>query len=295
MSYESVNLYVRDKDVPESPIEEVVVRIYGPDRKYVHGQAMTDVNGVASFLLPVGTYEVRLYRFATAFKNPTYIEVLESPAENGFTLYGEPLHHPQATDPRLCVASGYFRTPSGGVARSVDMHFIAKFDPVILEGSAVLTERVTQRTDERGYAELSLIRCAEYDVTVEGIENFYRSVSVPDQPWVNLPDLLFPRVKVVEFSPVPEGDEISVDSGNEVVYDVRVGTTDRRWLPDLTSDVVWTVGDPSIAAITLSATTITIRGLSAGTTTLRATRKDSSIITIPDTAIEGAPIVITVT
>lgn len=297
-SYESVNLYVFDKDVPSSPLAGVVVRVLNQAGLAVYGQTNTDADGLAGFLLPApATYQVRLYRFGTALPNPSYIEVLEAPVDevNDFTLYGSPTIYPEATDPRLCMASGFFRTPSGGVGRNVDMHFIAKFDPIILDGAAILTERVTARSDDRGYAQFTLIRCAEYDVTVEGIENFYLSVSVPDQPWVNLPDLLFPRVKTVEFTPAVDAGVITIASGDEVQYEVRVGTTDRRWLADLTSDVSWAVDDPAVASITLTATTVLIQGLAAGSTTLRATRKDLSIITIPDTAITGVPVVITVT
>lgn len=297
-SYEAVNLFVQDRGVPVAPLEAVVVRVFSEDGRIVYGQNTTDATGLAGFLLPApATYQVRLYRFATAIKNPNYIEVLEapvSPATNDFTLEAEPFHHPQATDPRLCLASGFFRTPSGSKGRNVDMHFIAKFDPVLLDGAAVLTERVLARSDADGYAELSLIRFAQYDVTVEGIENFYRSVCVPDQPWVNLPDLLFPRVKVVEFSPVVTAATITLDVGDEVTYDIRVGATDRNWLPDITSDVMWSVDDPSVASITLTATSLSIQAVAVGSTTLKAVRKDLSIVTIPDTAIEGVPVTITV-
>jgi len=295
VSYESVNIYVKDATPTGGVLPGVVVKVYSRDGKFRYGENVTDVDGLAAFLLPAPeAYQVRLYKFDTAFSNPIYIDVLEAPVENGFELYGDPFHHPQATDPRLCLASGFFRTASGSVAKNVDIHFIAKFDPLLLEGAALLTERVTVRSDAEGYAQVSLVRCGQYDILLEGMENIYRTISVPEEPWVNLPDLLFPRVQVADFNPAVEGGSISIDSGDELVYDVRVGTTDRRWLPDMTSDVLWSVGDPTIATLELTPTDITIKGLTPGTTQLLAVRKDTSVVSIPNTAIVGVPVTIVV-
>lgn len=294
MSYENVDIVVESTDVPTSPLENVNVRIFNEAGTHVYGQYTTDTLGTVACVLPTGIYQVRCYKMGVAL-TATFIEVLDTQTDptivNKFTIRGEVFVYPQATHPRLCQASGFFITASGAVARNVDINFIAKFKPLILEDNAVLTERIAVKTDSKGYAAVTLLRNGQYDVTIEGMEDSLRCVSVPDQPWVNISHLIFPRVLGVEFDPVPT----TLAVGESFTTNVRVSTTSRDYLTSISEDVSWFVSDDTVVSLEVGDGTITLKGLKTGTTNLNATRKDESIIAIPNTPVLNGvtPIVVT--
>lgn len=293
MSNEPVNVYLVDNTLAASPIAGVVVKVFSQNGATVIGQQITDGTGLAAFLLPSGvTYQLRFYKQQVNVKNPQYITVLAAPATNNFTVVGELFSPPVSTDPRLCMCYGFFRTIYGGPAQNLDCHFIAQFKPLLLEGAGVLTERAIERTDANGYMQIPLIRNGQYLVTIQGFEDVQRVISVPDALNANLPDLLFPVVGTVVFNPV---GPFVVAVGADVVTTPTVMATDGQILEGVAgSDVQWSVDDPTIAAVIPSATTLTLRGLSSGTTNLRATRLNTSIVRYPDPGILGVPVVITV-
>jgi hypothetical protein len=203
------------------------------------------------------------------------------------------LELPIATDPRLCRASGYFRDVFGGPKQFLDLHFIARFSPLLLEGTAIVTERQHARTDKAGYVCVDLVRCGEYNVTLESMEDTIRQVKVPDSASVNLPDLLFPVVESVALAPV---GPYAVAVGADLVLTPTVITSSGVPLVGIAEqDVRWYSSDPSVLAVMPSGTTVTLRGLAAGSAELRVERLDTSVIRIPDTAIAGQPVVVTVT
>lgn len=248
MSYSAVDVHVREHNALGAPIAGVVVKVLSEDGKLVYGQAETNDSGVASFLLPVQRYQVRFYKFAVTFTNPQLL-VLDDAPTNAFDIFGSPVVRPESTDPRICLCSGFFRTASGGPEKNLDIHFIPKFDPLLLEGSGILSERVHTRTDAKGFASVPLIRHAQYDVTIQGMENIYRSIEVPDSASVNLPDLLFPGIKGVSFDGV--AGPIVLEVGAELVLQGHVFTTDQRELEELGSDVAWSLSNPSVLTFEL--------------------------------------------
>lgn len=294
MSYEPVDVYVFDTTPQKLPIAGVVVKVLNAQGTLVYGLATTDSDGKVSFLLeaPI-TYQMRFFKRGVNIKNPQIVGVVPAPEVNQFDVSGEVFQTPVSINPRLCVASGYFLRGDGSPAPHVDIHFIAKFNPVLLEDDVVLTERVTVKTDKRGYAELELIRYGKYDVTVEGFEDYQRLICVPNQPNVNLPDLLFPRVESVSFVPPPP---YSLAVGEEVVIVPVVATSDKNVLEGTAmEDVQWSSSDTNILAVLPSTYTLTLRGIAPGTAELRCCRQDGSVIKIPNTDIEGQPVPITVT
>lgn len=293
MTYSATDIFVRENNALGAPMQGVVVKVLSQDGKQVYGQAETDANGVASFLLAVRTYQLRFFKFGANFKNPQLMELDDAPT-NAFNVYGVPYVPPVSTDPRICLCSGFFRDASGAPQKNLDMHFIAKFDPLLLEGAGILSERVTARTDERGYASVPLIRCAQYDVTLEGMENIYRSVEVADEPAVNLPDLLFPIVKGVIFDGV--AGSVSLPVNGEVLLQGHVFTTDKRELDELGSDVAWFLSNPSILTFELlPGSVLKLRGLNPGSCEVQGQRRDKTIISIPNLPIAGLPLAVTVT
>lgn len=292
MTYSAVDIHLRENNALGAPIAGAVVKVLSEDGKLVYGQAETNAEGVASFLLAVRRYQVRFFKFAVNFTNPQILDLDDAP-QNAFNIYGVPHVPPVATDPRLCACSGFFRTASGAPHKYLDLHFIAKFDPLLLEGSGILSERVVTRTDEKGYASVSLIRHAQYDVTLEGMENVYRSIEVPDSASVNLPDLLFPGIKGVSFDGVAGPIVLAV--GAELELQGHVFTTDLRELDELGSDVAWSLSNPSVMTFELlPGSILRLRGLQPGSCELRGERRDKTIVRIPNTPIEGLPLQVTV-
>jgi hypothetical protein len=292
MSYEPVDVIIYDRGPGGDPVPGVKVRLFST-AGLPFGEATTDALGRAAFLLPApAVYEARFYKFKVDFVQPQLLSVVSGEA-NRFEVYGVPFVYPQATDPRLCLASGFFRRPDGGVAANVDMHFSNTFQPIVLEGSAVFPRKFFIRTNAHGYAEVHLIRGAIYDVEVEGLEKCNRRAFVPDWPWVNLAHLLLPAVKSVSFVVTWPGAPFELTVGGEVVLRPLVTSTDLRPLL-YADDVLWTVSDPLVAELEYGVDALTLRGLRPGSFELRAERRDKSIVYIPNTPIEGAPLAFTV-
>lgn len=297
MSHEPVDVLLRD-DGTGSPIQGAVVKLFSEDGTRVYGLEDTDADGIAHFLLPAPkTYQARFYKFGVRFQNPIYIEVQEStnhwaPANNKFLVSGSIPVGIEATDSRLCCASGYFRTVNGAPRSDLDITFLSDFSPFVLEGSAVTDEGTSVRTDKSGFVAVNLIRHAKYSVNMEGWHDNVRHIIVPDRSSCSLPALLFPRVERVELQGTPP---ITVRRGQEVTVSFRVFLTDSRELDNIASDVSWTTEDQSIAVIVnRTPTTFDVRGLARGTTNILAARmpmcNGPAPVYYPDTPIYGVPV-----
>lgn len=295
MAYEQVDVHVLDEHAGSAPLSGVLVRVYDAAGVTLFTEGTTDAQGVVGFLLWGQTYSLRFYRFATSFRQPQLIEVLSNPATpgvtpNAFNVYGSPFVPPLAVDPRLCRASGFFRDVTGAPRPQLDLHFISRFNPVLLEGSLVMDERRQVKTDKDGFACLDLIRCAEYSVTIEAFEDQPRVIRVPDSASCNLPDVLFPVVGSVALSVAP----LAVNEEREVIP-VVLDTAGVPIPGSAYGDVTWSVEDPSVVSLAINATSLLLKGLKVGTTNLLAVRRDKTIIRIPDTSISGVPVALTVT
>lgn len=293
MSFESVDVFVADSTPLHNPIQGVLVKVYDPTGSTFFTQDTTDALGHVGFLLETQLYSLRFFKFQVGFAQPVLAEVLASPAINKFNVFGDIFVPPTPTDLRLCRASGFFRDVSGSPKRFLDIQVISKFSPILLDGAAVITERQIIRTDEKGYAQIDLIRGGKYQVTIEAFEDCQREIAVPDATSVNLPDLLFPVVAQVIFDPPPPYNLLV---GQSLVLTPIVLASDGRPLTGTDiEDVIWKTTDESKASVTVSSTTLTIRGNGVGSAQLTATRINSSIIRIPDSPIGGQPVDITVT
>jgi hypothetical protein len=280
VSFEPVDFYVRDSTPFSAPVAGATVKVLSADGKLVYGQITTDLLGHAGFLLPSGIpFQARFYKFQVGFTNPQLFTVLPSPLlpgqSNVFDVAAVLITPPVPTDPRLCTAYGFFRDPTGAPQEGVDIHFIAKFDPVWLEGAAVLKERVIVRTDERGYAQVNLIRNGQYDVTVQGEEDVVRAISVPDYPNVNLPDLLFPIVSKVVLTP---SGPYSLRVGEELALGLEVFSSAGASLGVGTGDIMLSTSDGSVLNYTISPTGLTLLGVGSGTAQINIVRADLSIV-----------------
>lgn len=289
---QSVDVYVLDSTPLHEPVEGVMVRVFDAAGAIFQTQQTTDALGHTGFTLPEATYSLRFYKFGVQVPQPQIIEVSAS-LLNTFNAYGVVFVHPVSMDARLCRCSGYFRDVTGAPQAWVDMMFMGAFDPILLEGSAVLSERRTIRSGKDGYACIDLIRCAEYTATVQGTEDTQRKIKVPDLPSCNLPDLLFPVVDSVSFDPpgpynLSVGQSLTVKPTVVDTAGVPLGGVDA-------CDVLWSSSDGAVFSVTPSTSTeLVLFGVGAGTAELLAARRNVSIVRIPNTAISGVPQPVTV-
>lgn len=295
MTYEAVDVYVVENTPSKPPVAGVMVRVYDSTNRQFFTQDVTDENGRVGFTLWSQGYSLRFFKNGVQVKQPQVIEVIApNPGGvlvNAFEVKAVVFHHPIATDARLCRASGFFRDITGAPDKFVDLFFQPKFDPILLEDAAVLSERIHTRSDEEGFACIDLIRFARYSVTVQGYEGKERTIEVPDQPSVNLPDILFPVVELISFTP----EISSMLVGESVtITPVVLGSNDVPLIGTATGDVVWSSSDDTILSVAVSSETITLTGRGVGTAQLLASRLDNSIIRIPNIPIMGVPVTITV-
>lgn len=295
---EPVNVFIVDTSPVPIAIEGVLVQVYSEDGSQFFTQSTTDSGGQVGFLLPPATYSLRFFKNKVGFQQPQIMTVLKAPLPpnppNDFNAVGEVFILPMAKNPRLCRCSGFFKDINGGPKPFLDMHFISKFDPLLLEGDAVVTERVRIQTDETGYASIDLIRFGMYEVTLEAMEDTPRLITIPDSSSANLPDVLFPVVGQVSLNPDGPYD-LTVGAENELEVTVTSATIAGVDLEGTSNvNISWKSSDESVFVVLVTNDNITLRGIAAGTAELTATRLDESIIRIPNTPIEGVPQLITV-
>lgn len=302
MALETVLVTVQDDEVVPNLVDDVVVRVFDSDGTTLITEGTTGsvLDGAVEVSLdgddPPVQYQLRFYINGGAIPSPQYITVYSpaSSAPNGtneFLITASLFTLPTASNPRLCRASGYVWGPNGRARRGIDVAFIPAFSPVIVDGIGLLGERVNLKTDKEGYLEVDLVRTALYYATVESHENVTREVVVPDRSSVNIMHLLFPIVIDVELGT----SSISLSVDGELVLTPVVTASDYRILDGSgKDDVTYTIDHTDVASVTVGADTITIRGNSVGTTSLRIARTDTSIIYLPDPGIDGAVIPITI-
>lgn len=304
MALETVEITVQDDQVVPQLVDGIVVRVYdasgttfitsGTTGDVITGKVQFTLNGAGP--TPI-TYQLRFYAMGGAVPSPQYITVFSPPSlastgANNFLITAHMFSLPEATNPRLCRASGYIWGPDGRPHRGIDIAFIPCFDPLVVDGIGVLGERRNIKTGKDGYIEIDLWRDGMYEATVESQENVIRLVAVPDRASINIMHLLFPIVVKATFSPV---GPFSLAVGGTLVITPSIQASDYHVLAGTAQeDVLYAVDDPTIASVLIQQNTIVLNGLTTGTTNLRVTRKDSSIVYIPDPGIDGALVSITV-
>ncbi len=306
MALEVVDVLVRDVAVPNDPISGVVVRVYDETGTTLLTSGTTAVDGHVSFLLdgqdPPTTYQLRTFKHGIALPQPQYIEVYSpvssSPTgTNDFRLDAEVFTLPPAVDPKLCRLSGYIKDPAGRPKAGIDIHFIHRFNPLIVgeeaEAIGVLGERVTQRTDKTGYFQIDLWRNGQYRAIVQSHENVGRTVCVPDLAAANINLVLFPRVHAVVFDP-PGPWTLNVGQVLNIAVEVQLTS---GYVIDGTAaeDVLYSLPPDNIAvALEVLDDHLVLRGLATGASELSVTRIDQSLAYEPDPDVIGDGTTITV-
>jgi hypothetical protein len=295
MGTETVDFVLNDTTPQARPISGALVKVFSEGEVVSLTEAVTDNLGKVSFLLESGiTYQARFAKARVSFRNPQLFRVEEPPTSNVFTVQGQLLASPMSNDPRLCLAYGYFRQSDGSPAQSILLTLTPKFNPLLLEGAVVVTsDPVHVVTDARGYAQVSLIRCGLYEVRMQGSDGVVRTITVPDAPNVSLPELLFPVVSDILFTPA---DPFAIAVGSDLEVTPTVIASDGQVLEGTANeDLIWKSSNSAVLGVFTSGGKVVLRGLGAGTAQLQAVRQDSSVIHYPDYGIEGVPVDVVVT
>ena len=138
-----------------------------------------------------------------------------------------------------------------------------------------------------------MIRNAIYNAIIDGDTHNPRAVFVPDVPLVSIGDLLFPVVARIVYAGC-ENNVVTVPMGSSVVLTPTITASSGLVLPGTASgDVSWNI-DGDVATYERSKTTITITGLKVGSTELKASRVDKTVVHIPDTPITNGVLTINV-
>jgi hypothetical protein len=292
MAFQVVDLFISDTTPQKNPVSSVTVKVLSTDGTIVFGQTITDANGHAGFLLPDGqSYQARFFKFAVSFVNPQLFTVPAGQAAS-FNISAELVTPPVPTDARLCTAYGYFRDITGAPQRNVDIQFIARFDPTLVDGSGVLKERKRVRSDQNGYCQINLFRNAHYDCTIAGEEDITRKIRVPDAPNCNLPDLIFPIVASVVTT--PPGPAFAISVGQNLMIGFQVFASDGACLGSGIGDIIFSTSDQSVLSYSVYRDGLTLIGVGPGVAQLILCRADRSVVHIPDCPISGQPLVVTV-
>jgi hypothetical protein len=328
MGLVTVNFECVDQEIVPNPVTNAVVRVYETDDTFVTELISDAVTGIASGLLDgqaaptPHAYNIRLYKFGSpAVDNPQRVEVYDPPGgapvtgTNDFKIRFDPHAAVAPADPRLCRLSGHFRrvdgnpasglgtlsnntAPVSGPTRGHVLRITSLMDPLIVDGNGAFSSPVYCYADDDGLVEVDLFREGTYSVIVEDIhpgciQEAHRIIHVPDRSTANLLDVLFPVVLDVSWNPAGPW---SVAVGGELDVVPTLTASDYRVLEGIaTYDVEYTVDDTSIATVTTKDdSTLTVVGVASGSTTLRVTRRDESVVRVPGD-ISGGAVVITVT
>lgn len=305
----TVNFECVDEEIVPNPVGSVVVRVYETDDTFVTELISNAVTGIASGLLDGQAspnpheYNIRIFKYGNTVDTPQSIEIYDPPGgapvtgTNDFKITLDP-HKAQApADPRLCRLSGYLRRGDGTPSGRHVIRFAPHFNPLIVDDQGAFGTPVYREADDEGLIEVDLFREGVYVAFVEDIhpgclQEAARLIHVPDRSTAELMNVLFPVVTWVEWDPVGPW---AVATGGELVVTPTVHASDYRVLEGLAvGDVEYAVDDRSIALVKQGVSTLTVEGVSSGTTKLRVSRTDESIVRVPGD-ITGGVVDITVT
>lgn len=308
MGLVTVRVYAVDES--DDALDGVLVQVYDNTDTFVtqNSTSIVGAEAYAEFTLNGEVagegYTIRMSKLGVAFdgllgddsKTPQAVAVYDPPAgapvtgTNYFQVQGQTFSLPASTNPRLCKASGFFKDAAGRPRPTLDIKFVPQFDPLIVDGDAVMGYQVQGSTDEDGYFEVELYRTGSYQVLLEALDDIPRSIEVPDASSINLVSLLFPTVASVTYDP----DPVSVAVDDTVDVTLTIVTTTSVTLDPVDRDVTFTTSDSSIATVQVTSDgVLRIMGRSAGSATITAERVDDSIVVIPSTTLATLDVTVT--
>jgi hypothetical protein len=224
-----VTFVVVDDSLPSAvELEGVLVRIYSEDGSTFVTEASTDVDGRLTLdLEDLTTYWVRFFKVGYAFNSKATIAV-DGALLNSFDVVGRNLTTlVPSTDPNLCRASGYLVNGTGVPTQHVTMYFMLTGKPRVVGGRAMLPSKVYATTDASGFFEVELVRNGVYDTWAAGSDDTIYRVVVPDYPNIDITDLIFPEMAVLELNQ----SSLTVSAGSSTEVPLTAQLSSRVFVP----------------------------------------------------------------
>jgi len=282
----------------QTPLENVVIRVYSQDGSTFITEVETDVAGEVVFDLPdLTTYWVRFFKPGYRFPMKAMIQVNSTAPNNAFDVQGTNLVE-AATSPYsgLCRVSGVIVDPSGTPVPGASLRFMTTpaGNPRVYHDRAIIPYDVKARSIEEGYIELDLIQGGLYEVTFEGVVGadyggFTKELRVPNTTGVGLSDLIWPYIVSAEFA----SPTLSLAAGQSTTIGFDVVLSSQALLPlvyiDSTIDVPNLVlihndgGGSSLSGWNGVTRTYTVNAGASGSTTVFtvALREDLVVDRVP--------------
>lgn len=301
-----VTIHLQDPADGDAPVNDVLVRVYDSTNTNLITQGTTGAGAFADgdvvFNLAAATYVMRLSMSAPGYAFPggghQQFVVTGVPADDVFDVDVDLFAHPSAIDGNYCRCSGYLKTVDGLAAAGAAISIYRQNRPHLIGSAAVITERVDVRADKDGYAQVDLVRDGIYRAVTLGYPDVDLEFRVPSLTGANLSDVIFPYVTGLDSpdAPITVAAGAYVDVDLNIVYrsglSLAIGEFD-------TLPVSLSVANVALASISIVDDKLRITGLSAGSTTVEATRAvedtDAATVILPDPGPIVSNVAVTVT
>lgn len=257
-------------------MDGVLIRIYSGSSLVTTGTTGegSNADGDRLFNLNAGSYTARLSMSGQNYTvvSPQSFTVTGDPNNDVFLITVELPTKPTATNPKLCRCSGYFLDLNGAPMKGVSIAITGRVRPTLLGDDLVASDRLQILTNGSGYGTSDLIRKGIYSATVEGYDDLALSFRVPDTSSANLPDVLFPYITAVQFSPGASSivHGATVDITTTVIY--RSGLQMTLGEFEGTLPVRFVSSNESVASTSVVGGKLRVTALVAGSTTITAER-----------------------
>lgn len=232
----AVDIFLKDDSAQPEPIADATVVVLNDVTKNIYAIVQTDEAGMASFAVPAGTYEVRLFKTGIVFGKPSRIVAVDGGSlSNTFDLTGHKFEVPPSIDPMVCRCTGRFvdisnRPLAGVTVRIMPFAEEGTQEPETVDGSQVVGGFTRQlMTSQDGRVTVDLVRGGKYHITWAGEDNTTWEFEVPDRLSADLIALIHPAPKSVTWdSTVAPGGILNLAVGETVEVPVAVLFSDFK-------------------------------------------------------------------
>lgn len=265
-----VNITVLEAGL-EAPIVGAVNHYYtNPAAIYV-GSAVTDVDGVASIVLPDDDYFVMVvptWEYISA-RNEFTVTTL---GPNDWDFLVTRVQFPASADSIMCTVSGFVRDPTGQLVRDKHLCSINQaYNPIAVNNTLIFAEERHIASDKDGWVQFDVIRGTYYNVALRPSLNDTEKASEqltrygPEAASATLTDFLFPCPASVAFTPTTvsltvEGVEnvgVTVTWSNT---EVTTGGTQLEFLEDPIYSIRTNANGLAITGYVVGTQTCTVSG-----------------------------------
>ncbi len=287
-----VDIFVSDESPVPVPLEDVEVGIFEPDTHTLVASALTDSDGMASFLLsgsttPGTAYEVRFFKLGVNFHGLRTIQVTDPVvvgSPNKFDHTGADSNIlPLSSSPYLCRCTGVFVDFTGQPIANKTIRIVSKAEtidksPKLWTDRLVSPDEMEFKTDSNGRISIDLIRTGRYFVTFGGDDDTTWCILVPDQYSVNFTALLHPFPAIWDWDDTDAPSDsvsLAVDEIKDINFEVTF-TDYQKKSKDLQIFFNLDNSDPLIVEATYLSDVgrVQLRGLSPGTSTISMQLKE---------------------